>query len=384
MNAVPVTTNEVHKVKIGDLCIGLSPVDGSGTVIASYQNPRRTSGLDAADIKELADNIAEYGLQTPLKVRWVLVDGQTRVVVEDGQRRYRALQHLARQNLLADDEVSVIGDPTPVPFTPAIAADMLTNALSSVSTREALSSYELVLAGVQLRAGGRSNEQIGKIIRRSPSWVSRMLGAYTKASPEVISAWRDGKIPDEQFRDIVSTGKVEAQEKVLMEVVETRASGGRAAAAEARQAAKLAGPAPTPRAERAAAKAAEAEAKAEAKAAKAAEGGKNGTSHKPTPMPVPAVRIAPEKKPRPGMARIEEFALLRAVNKREPYLRGLFDMAAFVIGEITEADFLPIFRTFVKTLEKASAKGGGVPAKPARKEPKAKPPKRKGKKGGGK
>lgn len=360
--------------RLSDLALSVS-MKGPDKTTISFSNPRVHSGLGVAEIKELAEDLEERGQLTPFLVRPVIVEGKTILVVTDGQRRYRAREHLKKNGKLANDEVPVRETHAPEEFTPEIAAAMLDDALAVGSKREALSSYELVHAAVQLRAADKTNEQIGKTIGRSGSWVSRFLAAYTSAAPEVVTKWRSGQITDEQFKDVAKTPKAQ-QTELLTQVIELRETGDRSAVAEARHTAKLAAPAPALR---------------EAKSSNGANGTK-GDIKATTVPPVKAkgdakaTTAAPPKPAKPSPARLAEFVELRRQQpSREPYIRGLHDMAAFAMGEIGEDSFAPIYRAYVKALERTASKpkaGAAVKAatagdKPKGAEAKAKPPKKK-------
>jgi ParB/RepB/Spo0J family partition protein len=338
-------------VRFGDLKLQLVITGPKGETIASFTNPREHTGLEKAAIQELAEDIATRGVQAPLRVRRVIVEGKVHTVIMDGQRRYLALKLLDKKG---DTIVPVYDEESePQEFTTEVAAQMLDDALAIGTHRRELSSYELVQSAVRLRSSGsRTNEQIGGSIGKSGSWVSRMLTAIGKAEPDVVSAWRTGKITDEQFKDLAATEKAQ-QAPTLTNVVEMRASGDREAIAEARQAAKMNTPAPQP--------------KAKAKAAKQAE---LAITARNDGKKAKAVAPSPPKPAKPSPARIAEFVELRTTRpSREPYIRGLLDMAAFVVGEITDDDFSPAFRAY----QKAVAKAATVTAPPAKKSSKEEP-----------
>src|SRR5688572_19728859 len=223
-------------VKLHKLALSLSIAGDDGKVVAEYANPRSHSALGTAEIAELAADIKTRGLQVPILVRRVTVppgpgrdgfEGEHELVI-DGQRRYMALKSLYEANEGSDD-VQVVGEEEIVEFTSEVATACLSDALAVGVKRAELSSYELASAGMTLKANNKSHPQIAFAVGRSETWVSKILGAYKKATQPVLDAWREGKITDEQFKELAGAGKG-AQADVLAEVLGLRASGDKAGA----------------------------------------------------------------------------------------------------------------------------------------------------------
>lgn len=395
---------QTQTVKLHKLELSLSIPGDDGKVLAEFINPRTHSALSPDEINELAANIKDRGLEVPLSVRRVTVppgpgregyEGEHWVVI-DGQRRLLALKTLFTEDKLASDDIPVVvkdGDVGAVEFTPSAAAVLLKDSLAISTQRGGLSSYELAQAGLRLKAADTKPPEIAAAIGRSPTWVSRILGACKSASPEVLDAWRQGKLTDEKFKDLAAAAKSK-QAEVLHEVLELEATGDKSAA---RAIAKV--NAPAPRATKAAEKAARGEAKVTALGKKyeasldgsGASGGKSGGANlgmgggkTPGGSGVAAKEWKPEKeKPlriKPSPARIQEFVELR---KNEPssdqYVRGLLDGIAFAAGEISEDTFAKAYKTWFAAVAKRGIKTSaakGVVTTPKGKAPKAKKPRR--------
>ncbi len=396
-------------VKISALEFSLTAFK-DGKAVAQYSNPRVHSSLSDQDIKELADDIALAGLRSPITVRRVTTDnadglGGDHVLVLDGQRRVLALRMLGQV-----EEVPVVWANDTAdgsPFTAAVATECLEDALRIGIKRAGLSSYELCRSGVELAGNDLSHDQIGQVIGRSRSWVSRMLGAYGKATQPVLDAWRENKITDEIFKDLAASPKVK-QPDALEAILGQRASGDRDAISEARHTAKLNAPAPKAVAAKEARKGKvelvnpvfdsdDKDDKPPAGTASAGyqRGGKIGGAQLAHPLgggKSPGLAPAAPKPSRPGQARLAEYAeLRRAKPSRDAYVRGALDMAAFATGEIDDAGFSKPFKTYIKVVGTSSIKAtppaAVVKAKPVkakvaaekRPEKKAKPLPRKGK-----
>lgn len=209
----------------------------------SWTNPRSISGLDDTSIGELAASIAAMtysggddtvrviaGVEMPLEVVTVERNGDHIDLVIDGQRRLMAMRSLG---LPPDTLVRVIDlEPEPVDtWTTEHTAKYLRRSLGMVTTRRGLSSVELVRAAASLRAAknpdtGREHTllEIGAVIGKTDSWVSKLLKAMDGASPSLLNAWEQGRITDEQFKDLARAAP-SAQSGALKEVLSAIAGG---------------------------------------------------------------------------------------------------------------------------------------------------------------
>lgn len=328
-DVVPSAGAAVELVRYGDLRIQHG----------CWTNPRRVTGLSDAKLAELAASIKEgtvthedgevAGVREPLhalKVRAANRDGFIVLVIK-GQRRYLATGIALAGKGLENARVPVIyREPEIVDLTPAVAATYALEELDDVETREGLSSYEILEVLAQL--DGQKNPdgkpytmaELGAKAHRSPSWVSKMLGAYRSATPKLLAQWRKGEISDEQFRDVGSSAKGEKQEAVVEKIIEAKATGG---AGAARQIAKEV-------------KAKAQQAKADTKKAKAAK--------EPKKQPKLAKGEQASIAIPPPLAPIPRHIIDTVVNtsiKHPPthdYVKGVLDGLKMAIGTIDISD----------------------------------------------
>lgn len=169
----------------------------------SFSNPRTSSGISSAEIRELASHILRHGLLTPLLVT---PDG----LVLAGQRRYRALELIYKdlEAIALDCFATIIitsADEEPV------AAALLNNisvrilhdanldgiALADNLLRVDLSSYEVAKRLVVMSDGGVTGKELSKLIGRDPAYVSKKLTTYRRACPELLAAWELGTMTDD-------------------------------------------------------------------------------------------------------------------------------------------------------------------------------------------
>lgn len=212
-----------------------------------FSNPREF--INKKSIRELADSIEEHGLQYAL--RGIKRDDGT-IIVVDGGRRLRAIQLLAKEK-----RANGLTSKVPITYVPGKvdAQGARIEALIGNLQREELSSYEVAKELHALKEAGLSQTDIAKKLNKSQSWVSRHLGAYLKAAPDVHKAWKMGKLPDDDIQTLAKLPVTE-QVKRLDKMMEHRAVADtakpgkrRAAKAAARAAAKGTTPA-TPKAMR--------------------------------------------------------------------------------------------------------------------------------------
>jgi ParB/RepB/Spo0J family partition protein len=151
-------------------------------------NPRKNFDPDTWEIPDLAASIAEKGLLRPLVVR---VDND-RIYLVDGERRYRALEHIRIEGLTVKDGI----DLTRVPCIPedrnASPVDRLLTALAS-NTGKPLDPMEEADAFQRLRDGGLVPEKIAASVGKSRGYVVQRLGLLN-ASEEVREALAKGEI----------------------------------------------------------------------------------------------------------------------------------------------------------------------------------------------
>lgn len=186
-----------------------------------WSNPRTTTGLDEHSIGELAADMKVRGPLDPLTVQQVKLADRVINLVVDGQRRTLAAMTISGNFLLP------VVDRTPEP----IALDwessdrILTDVLASFSHREGLSDYELSEVAERMKNRGRNLADIGGAIRRSPSWVSRILTGRASATPMVLTAWKQGEITTEVFKEVTSQKDPAQQETKAAAVLEASKSG---------------------------------------------------------------------------------------------------------------------------------------------------------------
>lgn len=338
-----------------------------------WRNPRTVTGLDSESISRLAESIKARtvetasddggnpvtyaGINDPLLVVQIAVNGGVTNLVLDGQRRHRA----ATEALHEDAMIPVIDrEPEPVgEWSAGLAAKYLTEVLDMVGTREGLSGYEISESAERLRAMTNPDtkseytmEQIGAAVGRSASWVSKILKARSSATPRVMLSWKSGEITEEQFKAVTSERNPEAQdatqEAVSAAVRSGDKAGARALAKEQKERVKKA------------AKAAHEEKAEKAKPAKK-KAKKKGEATQ-TEMPSP-----PPRKP-PPFAVIED--LVTTADKRPPthdYVKGIIDGARWATGLLDSAQFAKAWTVYMNLVAGAGAKPEPVAAKPKKK-----------------
>ena len=277
---------------------------------SGFTNPRQRHNKKADT--ELAESIAAEGLLYPLMV-WTSKgeDGKPRNVVLEGGRRYRAIGRLI-------EEKRANGLDKAVPIRP-VEADTLEKAMIIALVgnvqREDLSTYDVTTTMAGLRDAGMQQKDIAGAIGKSKSWVSRKFAAWDNAIPEVLEAWRDNKLPTEDIEAIAgylktdpATGKPmrpkapdqPTQKKMLEQLLALRQK-----AEETGDRKKL------------------------GKAKKVARGKKTGERPKPTFIRAYADAVATKQ-------------------SKDPYLRGMHDMALFSLGEFSAGQFDPRWAKFAK------------------------------------
>lgn len=324
--------------------------------MGTYQNPRTSSGLDDASLDALAADIHARGMDDlPVVQPFRTVDKKTypptetiTFVVKSGQRRVRALD---RHGVLeVECQLEPIRD-----YSDAGALNAYVDAVRANAQHAQLSTVEQVEAAAYLAEQKMPQSDICNVLNRSKAWVSTMLKAYKAATPELKAAWKDGKIPDEQFKDL-ATVDAKQQASALQNILDMRAKGERSAA-------------------RAEAKASAAKAEPKAKKETAIERDMadydKAAQREIDEWPDADAKTVPSAN-RPPARVVEEYAKLARgpfSAPRDPYVRGALDMARFVVGEIPDSKFEGAWRRFLDAMSKSLAKAS---TKAAKKTPKAK------------
>jgi hypothetical protein len=381
----PEGSRETRWVPLGDLVLEYR----------FWKNPRTFTGLDAESLNALSADIKAKtvnnerdqilaGIDEPLKVVRIAVNGGVVQLVLDGQRRHRA----ASMTGLGEDILIPVFDrePEAVPWSEQLARKYLKEALTTVGLRAQLSAFELSEAAEHLRGQKDLDtgkeltiSQIASAIGRSDSWVSKILTARAAASPKLLSQWRNGTLTEEQFRDLATAVKDKGdQEKEAAKVVEQRKSGDKAGARQAakeqkevaRQKAKAEREAR--KAAKAAKKAEKAKAKADKKAAKAAAKkqakGKKGDPAVRGPqaeLPVSAPPADPKPAPRPkAMSPAIVDDLLDQAKKKPPtheFVKGVLAGIQVATGRLDLGDMPKPWHAYIHHL------AGTKPERPTRK-----------------
>lgn len=304
----------------------------------AWKNPRTISGLSDKDIDALADDILARGLQDPLTVQRVIVNGDTVSVVTDGQRRELALERLVKRGKIKSDFLVKVVDRTeePIDLTIDEADKILLDMLAAQVQRKELSSYELVMAAETLRKRGRTIEDVASAVGMSATWVSKMLKAIGNASPILVLKWQKGQITDEQFKELASLKDMSDQEDGAAEAIEAKKTGG---AGEARAAVK--------------------ERKERAEKTKRVTNGHNKEQPKVVKGPQ-AELFSGDKKPQPkppSKAVLEEISAM--ADKKPPtsdYVKGIVDAINWQLGNLTDEDFRKPWKQYLARVEGKVAK----------------------------
>lgn len=319
-----------------------APLHTLVTKVGNVSNVRTVTGLDAASIEDLAKQILDAGrIEVPLIVQKVVYAGKMHEFLWDGQRRNLALEHLLSKKKIDKDFLVPVIDRRPDAVDaddPGFIADVITSQLGIALDREGLSTYELCAAAAQLLKAGKNQAQVAKAIKKSESWVSRMLKAWKHATEDLRTALRDGRITDEQFKDLAEVKQPEKQVEATRDIVDMRANNDRGGAvATARVIAE------THREPKDTKKAKAAKPEKAAAAAKAVE-----------KVKVPEVKPAPPAPAKLSKADIADIAKLRQERSgaKHAYVRGVCDAAALFLGLIDEKDLKTPWHAYIKALKK--------------------------------
>lgn len=208
---------------------------------AGFLNPRADSTKKdyQEDLQSLADDIAERKLTTPLVVWEAYEDGSPLVdedgtplagtgVILSGMRR-----HTAIGILIEDGRANGLAEAVKYrPFRGSLQQAKL-EALAENIQHRALNGAELANSMFALIEGGLKQKDVAAKLHKTDGWVSKILGAFRKATPEVRNAWRMGKITNEAAHDI-SKLPADKQDDALKEQVNARATGTKGAIGKAR------------------------------------------------------------------------------------------------------------------------------------------------------
>ncbi len=305
-----------------------------------WKNPRSITGLAEKELIEFGEDIVERGQIVNCIVQRVKADNDQGFVelTLDGQRRVRGvLAYLKSKKKSAKDFQFKVVDlyPEVLELTEESSDRMLLDIIAAAVKRAPIGSYEQTEAAMLLiNRNEMSLKQIGDAIGRSESWVSRMVKARRLASDKLLKEWAQGKLTDEQFKDLADIQGHDHQNAALEEAKEM-AKSGRSGKAEARNALK----------EKAA------KAKAEKKA-KAADKPKSKKAAKRAEKKAKAAKANPDtllsKKPQ-----LSELVALTEIKKpTDPYVLGLMHGAQIGMGKMSVDDLKPAFRTYLKAIMK--------------------------------
>lgn len=300
----------LRMIEAGDLVLEIDPY---------WKNPRSITGMSDEELREIGHDVKQRGQMSPLLVQRVTngaTDKDNKPLVQelvlDGQRRVLGVMKECGKNfklqVIDYDEANLIE------LNETSASQLLLDALAT-GHREGLSSWEQSETAERLHKSNKSHAEIGRAIRRSPSWVSRMLKARANASEKLMASWKKGEITDDQFKDLAVEAPAE-QPKAIKELVELRESGDKSEAF-ARQKEIVA-----------TAKAKKAEAKP-VKPEKVAKPGKAAKVAKPE-KPAPAKEPTPAKPTGAALADLLDMAA-----KHPPihdYVKGVLDAVRYATG----------------------------------------------------
>lgn len=334
----------------------------------TWTNIREFSGLGRDAIEAFGKRVKIHGITSPLLVQQVRIDGKIYNLTIDGQRRFMGASLVLPKGTLipvVDLTEGVIEE-----LTPELAESLTIKALTSLD-REEISSYEISTVAERMKSGKKTLEQIGAIIGRDASWVSKILKARTNASPKLLQRWKSGAVTDEQFKELAAEKDVSAQEEATEKVVQARTSGDKAEARvlskELKEKATIT--------------------KQTAKAASASEG---KVKHPAALVPREQKELfqdeprdrAREVKP-PSKIVLEQFLALAA--KKPPTsetVKGIFLGVRYAMGLVNEGAFGKAFDQYVARLEgkprpakKTKVKAAKI-ARPKKAAKKAKPAKK--------
>lgn len=159
----PVVTQQKQRMQVSEI-----PID---SIITSHsRQPLRES--PNINVQELAENIAEFGLQQPIIVSRTEKSGS--YVLIAGERRLRAFAYLrAREQRENPQSVGIWGKIDAVILNADQAMSYQISVIENMQ-REDLSVFELSDAVKELQNMGISNVKIGGITRLSPNTITQL------------------------------------------------------------------------------------------------------------------------------------------------------------------------------------------------------------------
>lgn len=173
-------------------------------ILASPDNARRDWESDSAKEKldELARSINESGLLQPIVVRPTIHDNKDKFLVIAGERRLRACRSLGWEEIPA-----VVRDST--------GEDALIASLVENMQRSDLNAIERAagLAQVLARIPDLTEEELGRRVSKSQSWIANQLRLLTLPSV-VCDLIRAGKLTGSHGAALVSVAKISPDKAV--------------------------------------------------------------------------------------------------------------------------------------------------------------------------
>ena len=348
----------------------------------NFKNPRTHTGMTEKELGELADTIKADGMTIRPEVVKIKADTREGFILLcwDGQRRVKAATKAWGGNteievILTFEDIFDLSDEK-------VAMDLEDRALTVGKFRAPLSSFELVEVAERRRQKGIKLDEIAKSVRRSPSWVSRMLNAYTAATPKLIASWRKGEITDEQFKELAAEKDKEQQERNAEEVAESRKRGDKteartrakevvesAKAKRKRERAEAIAKKEAAKRERARAREQAAE---DRKAKKRTKGGTQPelTLDAPTPKPKKPAEEAPAARkivPPTKVALNEMVSLAEKLPPTHDYVKGMMDGTRHALGLIEPHELAKPWMAYINRVGgTANVKATGKSKKPTK------------------
>lgn len=187
-----------------------------------FQNPRTQSGLEEAEIRELAILIGWHGLLNPLHVTpdYVITAGQRRYLAIDYLYKHRdqLAAEISQANKTFNAELFLNRAATLHTLVPVIIdegeVDHDGRAMVDNLARVDLSSYEIAAEIARMHGRGDSGGDIARRIGRSPSYVSKALKAWRGAGAALKEAWRDGTVAYDRVKELADLYE-EEQERAI-------------------------------------------------------------------------------------------------------------------------------------------------------------------------
>jgi len=148
---------------------------------------RRVRCLVPRQVEQMKASLTAHGQLTPL----VVVKRPSGLELIDGFKRHRAAEEMGWTRL----QVTPMEVDEPGQWVAMLALNRATPSLSVLE--EALVLREMV-------AWGMTQTQIGQILSRHKSWVSRRIGLIERLHPELVEQIRDGILPPGAARRLLA------------------------------------------------------------------------------------------------------------------------------------------------------------------------------------